>query len=79
MEFLSSALFVLFLALMIAAAVTFGFALLVWFVAVAMLLGTAMLLRQWWWRWRFLRSARKQEPPGVIEGEYKDISDKEEL
>jgi hypothetical protein len=64
-------------ALVLATAVTFGFALLIWFFALATLIAVFFLVRDGWRRWRFLHNARPK-PPTVIEGEYEDIThDKE--
>ncbi len=78
MDFLLSALTVLFVALLLAAAVTFGFVLLVWFLAVAFVIAAGVLIREWWRRWRFVRNA-EQRPPKVIDAEYKDITHREDL
>jgi hypothetical protein len=80
MDFLFSALAVLFVALLVAAAVTFGFVLLVWFVALAVLIGASVFLREWWRRWYFLRhAAPREESSQVIEAEYKDITDRRDI
>jgi hypothetical protein len=71
MDILGAFLLACFIALLIVAAVTFGFAIIT--VCVILTIVTALLIvtREMLRRWRFLRDA---EPPKVIEGYYRDIS-----
>jgi hypothetical protein len=70
-----------FVALVLFAAVTFGFMLLAWFVAFAIAISLLVVLRGWIRRWWFLYVSRdrnySQKPPKVIDAEYRDISDEE--
>ena len=75
MEFLLSLFTVLFVALILATALTFGFALLLWIMVAAAVLTVAIFLRQLFLRWKFVRGATPT-PPDVIEGEWRDISDR---
>lgn len=79
MDFLVTVLAVLFVALLVGAAVTFGFVLFVWFVALALVIAVSMLLRDWWRRWYFLRHAAPRDDSQVIEGEYKDITHRRDV
>lgn len=75
MDFLLSFLTVVFVALLIAAALTFGFVLIVWFAAAATLIALYVLIRQWWERWRFLRANKGQgDQTNVIDVHYTEIS-----
>ena len=82
MDTVTTIISVFFIGLLIIAAVTFGFALLVFLISVAVV--TAMLVygQQLLLRWNFIRSATRaeQKPPAnspkVIDVEYEDISNK---
>lgn len=77
MEVIGYILMGLFLALLLGAALTFGFALLAVGMGVAIGMAFIVALRQAWWRWRFLRSGeRPKESVEVIEVDYEDISDR---
>ena len=76
MDILLSVLTVMFIALLLGVAVTFGLVLVVWFAGLAVAVAAVVFIRQAWYRWRFLRSG-KMPPTDVIEGEYKDISPKD--
>lgn len=90
MEFLTSFLLAVFIALLIGTAATFGFVLILWFVGLAVFGSLLFLLRQWWLRGVFLYHARDRMPPPppttpkkppsgkmprVIDAEFEDISD----
>lgn len=75
MEFLLSVLSVLFIALILATALTFGFALFIWFAIAAAIVSVMMVIRELWRRWWFIHHA--SPPPDVIDAEYKDISNDE--
>jgi len=78
MDFIGHFLLAIFVALVVMAALTFGFVLLAWFVAFAVVVSVLVMLRGWVRRWWFLYSARDRKPqPPVIDAEYRDISDKE--
>jgi len=72
MELLISILTMIFIALVVGTALTFGVALLLWFLAMAALISAYMILRNALRRWRFIRNSA---PPNVIEGDYRDISE----
>ena len=78
MDFLLSILTVIFVGLFIITALTFGFALLVWFIAAALVVTAFIMIRAWWFRFRFLRNnpQPKADQPPLIEGEYEEISNK---
>jgi hypothetical protein len=78
MDILAAFLIASFVALLLAAAVTFGFALMTVCLIIAMTTTVLVLLREAWRRWRFLHNARNAPPPRVIEGDYKDISPMED-
>ncbi|MDE3060123.1 MAG: hypothetical protein KGJ06_03855 [Pseudomonadota bacterium] len=74
MEALGTFLIAIFIALILGTALAFGFALIVWFMAVALLVAALVLIREWWRRWMFVRSARPPAPH-VTDAEYEDIED----
>ena len=80
MELLGTILTGLFVALILATAVTFGFALIIWFAIAGVTLAILFLLREWWRRWMFLRRGKMQEHDAqnvrIIEVDYEDISNK---
>lgn len=76
MEILGSIFLALFVILLIVTAATFGFALLSIFVAMTVMMAAFLIIRGWWHRWRFTHPVESSsKAPGVVEGEYKDISD----
>jgi len=78
MEFIGHIIIAIFVALILAAALTFGFMLFAWFLALAAIISACVLLRQWWRRWWFVHSATREERSSkVIEVDYRDISDEE--
>jgi hypothetical protein len=78
MDFLGHFLLAIFIGLVVFAALTFGFMLLVWFAAFAVTISLLIMLRSWIRRWLFLYWSRDRTPPQppVIDAEYRDISDK---
>ena len=77
METILSILTVLFIMALIGVALTFGFALLIWFVLFALIVTGVVALKQLWYRWRFLRGANTpSDDLRIIEVEYEDISNK---
>jgi len=75
MEFLISMISVIFVALLVGAALMFGFVLLAWFTLVVMVFTAFMLVRNWYIR-RFHREATpRQSPPVIVDVEFKDISE----
>jgi hypothetical protein len=73
MDFVVTILASIFIGLLLMVALSFSFVLLAWFVAVALAATAFMLVKQWYYRWRFLHDA-KVRPPRVIDAEYKDIT-----
>jgi len=77
MELIATVFSVLFIGLILATALTFSVALLIWFIGIAVLITVVVLLRDVFRRWRFIHNAsRPDKPPRIIEGDYKDISEK---
>jgi len=88
MEFIGSVLGGIFIALLVGTALTFGFVLILWFIGLGVAISLFFMLRQWWWRWRFLRTGQVPPPPGmqakrkptppsqIIDAEFEDITDK---
>lgn len=79
MDALGTILTAIFVALIIAAALTFGFTILIFFMCVALLTLVLVGIREFWYRWRFVSRATRQEKEthGVIEADYKDITNEE--
>jgi len=82
MEFIGHILLAIFVALIVLAALTFGFVLLIWFVAFAVAVSAIVMLRAWWRRWWFLYSSRDRrtphrKSPTVTDADWRDISDEE--
>jgi hypothetical protein len=77
MEFLGHVLLAVFIGLVIFAALSFGFMLLVWFVGFAVTVSVLVMMRGWFQRMWFLYSNRDPNPPKTIEVDYRDISDEE--
>jgi len=79
METVFSILTVIFIAILLTTALTFGFTILVFFLSVALLTAVLIFLRGLWFRWLFLRSASQQERQAIniIETEYTDITDED--
>lgn len=75
METVFTIITVIFVALILAAAFTIGVSLLIWTIITAILLAAFYMLRERWRRFIFVYRAR---PPAnnIIEGEYRDITDK---
>ena len=66
---------VIFIALMLTAALTFGFALISFFVAVTCVTAFLIAMREFFRRWRFVQQAESHRTAEkMIEGEYKDIT-----
>lgn len=72
MDFILSAISFVFIGLIVAAALTVGLSLLVWFSLMGMVIFIYFLCRQYYLRWKFLRQHRED----VIEGVYIDVSDR---
>ena len=82
MDAITSILTVVFVAILLTVALTFGFVLMAFILSVALVTALLMALRGWWYRWRFVRGATQREENKVIEVEYRDIShttDKEDV
>ena len=81
MYILFSAVSIIFIGLIIAAALTFGFVILLWIFVALMVFTILTFLRDLWRRWWFVHNNAppKQNPPQkapqIIEAEYTDISD----
>ena len=76
MEFVAAFFTVVFVAIIIGTALTFSFALFVVFVVIAVLISAWVLLRQYWIRWRFIKSdQRNQQSSKIIDAEYREITD----
>jgi membrane protein implicated in regulation of membrane protease activity len=74
MDFILTVITFIFVALILALAVTVGFWLLMWCIAVGLLFTIIIKLRQQWLRWRFVKNA-EPATPDVIEGVFRDITD----
>jgi len=76
MDAIGSILTAIFIAILIGVTLTFGFAIIAFILCVALVTTALIFIRQWWYRWRFVKNATKQERSDnkVIEGDYKDIS-----
>ncbi len=73
MDFVLSAITFIFVALILALAITIGFSLLLWFLAFGIMFSIILIIRQRWARWQFLR---ENDPDnGIIEGSYTEITD----
>ncbi|MCE2926411.1 MAG: hypothetical protein LW823_02015 [Rickettsiales bacterium] len=79
MDIIGTLLSIVFISILIALAVTFGFAMLLFILAVAVVTAVLVLLRNGFTRWRFIKSVSRQEQSSikVIDGDYKDITHKE--
>lgn len=78
MEIIGTIISVIFIGLILAFAFTVGFTLILWIIGVSVVLTVLVMLREVWRRWWFVRSHPiRDEPPRIIEGEYRDISDKD--
>jgi len=75
MEIIASIFSVIFIGLVLATALTLGMALFLWIIGIGVVMAVLIMLRETWRRWWFVHNASKPEPPRVIEGEYKDISE----
>lgn len=82
METIVSFLTIILVVLLVGAALTFGFALLIWFGIFAAMITILMMLKQLWYRWRFMRTGGAPPEPEtkIIEVDYEEISkpDKDE-
>ena len=82
MDFVVSLLTVIFIAVLIGTAFTFGAALLVAILVFSIITALFFFARQYIDRWLFVRGAQKREQEQgkttitVIEAEYEDLSDK---
>ncbi len=82
MEFIGSVFTVIFVAILIGAALTLGATLLLAIIGASILMTLFFLLRGYWLRWRFLRYAKKREDEAthtrvtIIETDYEDVTDK---
>lgn len=76
MDAFFSILGIIFVTLLIAAALTFGITIILFFLGVAFLTAFLIMLREYWYRWRFVHRASKheKEAQGVIEADYTDIT-----
>jgi membrane protein implicated in regulation of membrane protease activity len=75
METIASILTVIFVGLLVAGALTFGFALLIWFGLFAAIVTALVMLKHLWYRWRFMQTSGRQETDvQIIEVDYEDIS-----
>jgi membrane protein implicated in regulation of membrane protease activity len=78
MDIVLSLFSIIFIAMLLTVAVTFGFAILTFFVAIALVTALLITGREVWRRWRFVRNANQpQERTHVIEGEYEVITHEE--
>lgn len=79
MDIIFSAISIVFIALVLAAALTFGFVILLWIVALGIGFALFIFLRDVFRRWLFVHShqpAKSPRPePKVIEAEYIEISE----
>lgn len=73
MEFIFSAISFVFLGLIVVAAFTIGFTLLLWFTALGVLISIVIIVRSRWLRWQFMRNNRENNK--IIEGVFKEIHD----
>ena len=77
MDFVLTVIMVIFIGMLLAAAFTFGFTLLMIIIAPAGVMTLLTVGRELYRRWRFVRSATnwQEKPPPMIEGEFTDISE----
>ena len=73
MEAILSVFSFIFIGLIVAAALTIGFSLLVWFTLLGIVISVYLIGRQYWMRWQFLRHNR--ETTKVIEGVFTEVND----
>lgn len=73
MELIFSILTFVFVALLIAGAVTIGFSLLVWCLVAGAVLSLVFAIQRRVSYWRFVRESENEAQ--IIEGEYKDLTD----
>lgn len=76
METIASILTIILVTLLVIATLTFGFALLIWFGIFAAVLAFFIVLKQLWYRWRFMHTAGREpeEEIKIIEVDYEDIT-----
>lgn len=79
MDFLASLVTIIVVALVLAAAITFGLILLAWIVGIGVAVAIAIMLRNAWYRWRHgpPQHIHTESHSDIIEVEYQDISDKD--
>ncbi len=79
MDIISAILGVIFIGILIALAMIFGVAMIIFIMAVAVVTGFLVLVRSVFRRWRFERQVRTSETRSqqVIEGDYQDITGKD--
>ncbi len=78
MEFVLSVFSFIFIGLIVIAAFTIGFSLLIWFTLLGVVITVYLVGRQYWMRWQFLRQNRDEPASGrtqVIEGVFTEITD----
>lgn len=81
MDIVFSVLSVVFIGLIVAVAIVFGFVIFAWIMLAAILFAALMYLRSLWFRWVFVhrntphKTRTPPDGPRVIEGEYRDITD----
>ncbi|MFW0777045.1 MAG: hypothetical protein ACN2B6_04935 [Rickettsiales bacterium] len=74
MDIIGSIISIIFIGILVAVAVTFGFALLGFVLAVAFVTLLLVYLKSVWYRWRFVKNARpEQTDDTVIEADYEVI------
>jgi membrane protein implicated in regulation of membrane protease activity len=74
MEIVFNIISFIFVGLIIAAALTIGFSLLLWLMAISVVATLVFILRQYYFRWRFLRE--NKQTTDIIEGVYTEVIDK---
>lgn len=76
MEFILSVLSVIFVGLIIFAALTIGLSLLMWFFAIGLVFSLILAAKRWWNRYQFVRhSEASMHQADIIEGSYQDVTD----
>ena len=73
MEVILSVISFIFVGLIVVAAFTIGFSLLLWFTMLGILISCVFMARQYWLRWKFLRNNKADTT--IIEGTYTEIID----
>lgn len=76
MEFILSVLSVIFVGLIIFAALTIGLSLLMWFFAIGLVFSLILAIKRWWMRRDFVRrSDASMQHADIIEGSYQDVTE----